>query len=574
VEFDYDQLARGCERFGGHGPAIAQVYNHIIMPLANERDQRTQVRWGIADFRHRFGREPEGMWLAETAVDTASLEALAAEGIRFSILSPLQARRVRPIGGSSWSAIARGRIDPSRAYRCPLPSGRSIALFFYDAPVSSGIAFDGLLKSGARLTGRLLDAFDDARIGPQMVHVATDGETYGHHTEHGERALSHAAAILEAHPEIRLTNYGEFLALHPPEHEVAIVEDSAWSCAHGLGRWCDDCGCRFGEGTSQAWRRPLRVALDWLRDELNAIFEDRGRRLLSDPWTARDGYIEVLLGRADADEFIRRHAGHTIGTTEVEGALNLLEMQRHALLMYTSCGWFFDDIAGLEAVQVLRYAARCMDLLREAGDEPPEDAFLDVLDTAVSNDPDEGTGRQVWARHVVPARVTPGRVVAHIALLELLDGLAPQSVTAGYDVAVSDHLFSDRGSLGLASGAVVLVHRRTGATQRYVFAALHLGALEVVGACRPAGDGKTDAARLAELRAAFAKGTRLTRLLRLITDGFGPDEFDISAALPDAPDRLLHTAARTLARSTSVCQCCNVLTRPPAVFGSSPRRLL
>jgi alpha-amylase/alpha-mannosidase (GH57 family) len=395
-----DADRRGSERFGGHAPAIAQVYNHLIMPLANERDQRTQVRWGIADFRHRFGRDPEGMWLAETAVDTASLEALAAEGIRFTILSPLQARRVRPIGSTAWTAIARGRIDPSRAYRCPLPSGRSIALFFYDAPVSSGIAFDGLLKSGARLTGRLLDAFDDARVGPQMVHVATDGETYGHHTEHGERALSHAAAILEAHPELRLTTYGEFLARHPPEHEVAIVEDSAWSCAHGLGRWCDDCGCRFGAGTSQGWRRPLREALDWLRDEMIAIFEDHARRLFSDPWAARDGFIEVLLDRRRSDEFIQRHAQHTLSPTEVEDALDLLEMQRHALLMYTSCGWFFDDIAGLEAVQILRYAARAMELAKAVSGRDLEPEFRERLALAPGNDETLSDGGKVWAKLV------------------------------------------------------------------------------------------------------------------------------------------------------------------------------
>jgi alpha-amylase/alpha-mannosidase (GH57 family) len=392
--------ARGCERFGGHGPAIAQVYNHIIMPLATERDRLTQVRWGKADFRRRFGREPEGMWLAETAVDLPTLEALAAEGIRFTILAPLQARRVRPIGGQSWSAIGRGRIDPSRAYRCPLPSGRSIALFFYDGPVSSAIAFDGILKSGARFAGRLLNAFDDARNGPQLVHVATDGETYGHHTRHGERAITRAATILDAHSEIRLTTYGEFLARHPPEHEVQIVEDTAWSCAHGLGRWCDNCGCRYVGETSQAWRGPLRAALDWLRDELVAIFGDRGRTLLADPWSARDAYIDLILTPDTIGDFLARTAKHPLGDSEGETAKQLLEMQHHALLMFTSCGWFFDDIAGLEAVQILRYAARAMELARNISASDLEPEFRERLSLAPSNDAQYGDGRGVWDKFI------------------------------------------------------------------------------------------------------------------------------------------------------------------------------
>lgn len=372
-----DADRRGCERYGGHGPAIAQVYNHIIMPLANERDRRTQVRWGIADFRHRFGREPEGMWLAETAVDTPTLESLAAEGIAFTILSPQQARRIRPTGSDSWSAIGRGRIDPSRAYLCPLPSGRSIALFFYDAPVSSGIAFDGLLNSGARFTGRLLGAFDDRRDWPQLVHVATDGETYGHHSRHGVQALECASTILEEQTDVKLTTYGEFLTKHPPEYEVQIIEDSAWSCAHGLGRWCDDCGCRYQGGTSQAWRRPLREALDWLRDELSGLFEAEFR---GDPWAARDGYIDAILNPA-----LRNESAH-----------QLLEMQHFGLLMSTSCGWFFDDIAGLEAVQNLRYAARAIEIAESISPLRFAAGIRDRLAAAPCNDPRFAHGGEVW----------------------------------------------------------------------------------------------------------------------------------------------------------------------------------
>jgi alpha-amylase/alpha-mannosidase (GH57 family) len=387
---------RGQGRFGGHGPAIAQVYNHIIMPLAKERDRATQVRWGIADFRHRFRREPEGMWLAETAVDIPTLETLAADGIGFTILSPLQARRIRPIGATAWTAMGRGHIDPSRAYRCPLPSGRSIALFFYDGPVSSAIAFDEVLKSGAKLTGRLLDAFHDERNSAQLVHVATDGESYGHHAKDGDRALANALGILEEHPDIQLTTYGEFLAKHPPEYEVMIVEDSAWSCVHGVGRWCDDCGCRIRTDTSQKWRRPLRDALDWLRDQLSTVFEAHGQKWFADPWAARDAFIEVILDRARAGDFLARHANRPVSDSERDTPLNLLDMQHYALLMYTSCGWFFDDIAGLEAVQCLRYAARAMELAEMTAGSDWAGEFRERLALAPSNDAQFGDGRGVW----------------------------------------------------------------------------------------------------------------------------------------------------------------------------------
>jgi hypothetical protein len=508
------------------GTAIAQAYNHLILPLAAERDVRTQVRWGLADFEHRFGRAAAGLWLPETAVNEAVLAVLVEEGVGFTILSPHQATTP---------------VAPGRAYRWEHPDGAgSIALVFYDGGLSHDIAFGIGSQPAAALVSRAEAAAPDG-----LVVVATDGETFGHHHRHAERAVAYALAVEAPRRRVGIGPIAAWLAAHPPT-DVVHVHESAWSCAHGVGRWNEDCGCSSGgrPGWNQAWRTPLRAALDLLRDHAAAVFAERGGAVLRDPWAARDAYVEVVLDTARTDAFVAHHVRRRRDRTL---ALTLLEAQRHTMLMYTSCGWFFDDVAGLEAIQVLRYAARCLDLLREAGDEPPEDAFLDVLDTATSNDPDEGTGRQVWARHVVPARVRPGRVVAHIALLELLDGLAPQPVTAGYDVVVADHELAERGSLTLASGIVELVHRRTGAAHRSVYAALHLGALEVVGACRPAGHPDTDGTDLAELRAAFAKGTRLTQLLRLVTDRFGPDEFDVAAALPDAPDRLLHTAAQTLA---------------------------
>ena len=275
-----DRVSR---RARGHGNAIAQVFNHMIMPLASRRDRITQVRWGLWDFRARFGREAEGLWLPETAVDTQTLDVLAEAGIRFTILAPHQAARIRPLAGGAWQEVG-GAIDPSRPYRWTGPSGGSLAVFFYDAPVSRAIAFEGILQSGEAFATRLLGAFRDERPWPQLVHCATDGESYGHHSRFGEMALAAALEQVEATGRARLTNYAAFLALSPPDHEVEIRENTSWSCAHGVERWRADCGCRLDPSTRQAWRQPLRDALDWLAAEIDGVYEARGSAHLKDPW--------------------------------------------------------------------------------------------------------------------------------------------------------------------------------------------------------------------------------------------------------------------------------------------------
>ena len=333
IEADHLSQARR----GGHGNALAQVYNHLIMPLASKRDKETQVAWGIADFRHRFGREPEGMWLAETAVDTETLEVLAAAGITFTILAPRQARRWRKLGTKEWQELAGG-IDPSRAYLCRLPTGRSIALFFLDAIVSHQVAFERLLDDGQRFLDRLSAGFDDHREHAQLMHIATDGESYGHHHAHGDMALAYALDRLAADPEVRLTNYGEYLELHPPVWEVEIHENSSWSCEHGIERWRSDCGCRMRSEWDQRWRAPLRHALDQLKSQLDHLYSTRGRECFKDPWAARNAYIDVVLNR-DCDQtipaFIARHGHPDLDKTQVVDALGLLEMQTDSMLMFT-----------------------------------------------------------------------------------------------------------------------------------------------------------------------------------------------------------------------------------------------
>ncbi|MCF8107052.1 MAG: DUF3536 domain-containing protein, partial [Desulfohalobiaceae bacterium] len=354
------------EHFSGHGAAMAQVYNHMIMPLASTRDKYTQVIWGIEDFRHRFNRFPEGMWLPETAVNTESLEIMAELGIVFTVLSPYQAKRVKPLDEEDWEEVSGGSIDPTRAYICRLPSGRSINLFFYDGFISQDIAFGGLLESGEDFAARLNNAFSDERDWPQLVHVATDGETYGHHHRLGDMALAYCLFHLEENELARITIYGEYLELHPPQWEAQIEENTSWSCAHGVERWRDDCGCHSGMRPrwNQGWRKPLRQAVDFLSTSLDPLFEKEAGPILSDPWQARDDYIQVLLDRSpeSMESFLSGHSKGELKPDEKRKALKLLEMQRHTMLSSTSCGWFFDEISGIETTQVMRYAARALQL--------------------------------------------------------------------------------------------------------------------------------------------------------------------------------------------------------------------
>jgi len=404
----------GRQRFGGHGPAIAQAYGHAILPLCNQRDAVTQLRWGVRDFEHRFGRPPEGMWLPETAVDTRSLEILADLGIRYTILAPYQAQRFRRFGEESWRSVDRERgIDSHRTYRVTLPSGAELAVFFYDGLLSADVAFGKLARSGSLLAERLLagpaggdDAESDAATdgSPRLVHLAVDGETFGHHQKTGERRLARALIDVEASDVAELTVYGEFLARFPPEYEVEIREESSWSCAHGLERWRADCGCNTGgeKGWTQAWRSPLRGALDWLRDELATAFEAGAAAILDDPWAARDDYVDILLDDCPGSRtaFLERHAARLLDADDEATAWGLLESQRHALLMFASCGWFFSDLAGIETVQILRHAARALQLHEQAGGDDLEERFLSRLEPAHSNRDAVGDARALWVAEV------------------------------------------------------------------------------------------------------------------------------------------------------------------------------
>ena len=463
----------------GHGAALAQVYNHIIMPLASLRDKRTQVRWGIRDFGHRFQRLPEGMWLAETAVDMETLEVLAEEGIHFTILAPHQAGRVRRIGVGRWKDVTGSRIDPSRAYLCRLPSGRSITIFFYDGPISRAVAFEKLLNSGEQFAARLMSGFSDNCDHPQLVHIATDGETYGHHHAFGEMALGHALNHIEVNSLARLTNYGEYLELHPANHEVQIIENSSWSCMHGIERWRNDCGCNSGGngGWNQQWRRPLRDALDWLSVKLTAGFEDGVTGYLKEPWEARNDYIDVMLDRSEENvaAFLLGHSLRPLDEEASAAVLSLLEMQRHAMLMYTSCGWFFDELSGLETVQIIQYAGRAMQLADRYCIQGIEALFLERLALAGSNIPELESGAGIYERFVKPAMIDLIKVGAHYAVSSVFEEYGEETGIYSYRIFREDYLVLHAGQMRLVVGRIFIRSSITRKADRISFCTLYFG---------------------------------------------------------------------------------------------------
>jgi alpha-amylase/alpha-mannosidase (GH57 family) len=393
-------------KHNGHGNAIAQAYNHAILPLCTERDRRTQVRWGLADFRHRFKRESESIWLPETACNDDVLDLLIDEGIRFVILAPHQAKRIRNDSGK-WVDALPETLDTSIPYKSfhRDRSGRSIAVFFYDRTLAHDIAFGQALTSSNVFVDRLVQS---GRSG--LINVATDGETFGHHHKFGDLCLAYALELDAPARGITMTNYGEYLDARPPEVEFEISngnegEGSSWSCVHGVSRWIRDCGCETNSrpGWNQSWRGPLRRALDYLRDEAAAPFAATEGELFADPWAARDDAIQLMLNeRMSREEFLRKHAPRELGQADQARALLFLELQRNALLMYTSCGWFFNDIAGIEPVQILKYAARVIDLMNQLGLPSPRERFLEILAEARSNRPEMGSGADIFRKQVEP----------------------------------------------------------------------------------------------------------------------------------------------------------------------------
>ena len=529
-------------RFSGHGSAMAQAYNHIILPLANPRDKRTQVRWGIADFVKRFGRRPEGMWLPETAVDLESLEILVDHGIRFTVLAPNQARRVRAIGARSWDDVTGSKIDPTRPYVQRLPSGREIAIFFYDGPVSRAVAFEGLLRNGEEFARRLTGLFSDQRSWPQLAHIATDGETYGHHHRHGDMALAYALEQIESRGLARLTNYGEYLEMHPPTHEVEIQEDTSWSCSHGVERWTADCGCRTGGQPewSQAWRAPLRAALDWLRDSLEPVYERNAAELLRDPWAARDDYIDVILDRSNesVDAFLSRHAVRPLDPAETVRVLKLMELQRHLQLMYTSCGWFFNELSGIETVQVIQYAGRAVQLAQELFGNGTEEEFLKWIEQARSNIPERGDGRTIYEACVRPAMVNLEQVEAHYAVTSLFEPSGRRARVYCYTVELEDRTVEQAGNATLFVGRTRVASEITRESEELTFGVVHFGDQNLAAGVRRFQDQETYRAMVRDLTGPFARAD-LPTVIRHLDRHFPGSTYSLKSLFQNEQRRIL-----------------------------------
>jgi alpha-amylase/alpha-mannosidase (GH57 family) len=530
------------ERFSGHGSAIAQVYNHMILPLAHTRDRQTQVMWGIRDFEARFGRKPEGMWLAETAADIETLDTLAQHGIKFTILSPFQASRVREIGKRNWKDVNGGRIDPTRPYLMKLKGGRTIALFFYDGPVSQAIAFERLLSSGEALAQRLTSAFNDSRTWDQLVHIATDGESYGHHHAHGEMALAYALHFVEQNNLAKLTVYGEYLEKHPPTHEVQIHEQSAWSCSHGVRRWMEDCGCNSGghPGWNQGWRTPLRQALDWLRDQIAPLFEQKAGELLRDPWGARNEYITVILDRAleNRAKFIAAQAKRELNDAEQTQVFKLMELQRHAMLMYTSCGWFFDEISGIESVQVVQYAARAIQLAQDLFGQDLEPGFLEIFQGAKSNLPENGDGRRIYERFVKPAMIDWPKAAAHYAISSIFQQYAPRTRIFSFEVEDEDRHLLTSGKTRLAVGRVRIMSEITQESHVLSYAILYMGEHNVTGSVRQFEGAEAYDKMLQEIKAAY-EASDFPETIRVMDRHFGAVAYSLKSLFKDEQRRIL-----------------------------------
>lgn len=542
------QLAdqKSAVRFGGHGSALAQVHSHLILPLANYRDKVTQVVWGIKDFEYRFKRKPEGMWLAETAVNTETLEVLAANDVKFTILAPRQAKAVRKNSDTAWTPVHSENIDTRHPYWCQLPSGRKIALFFYHGGVSQAVAFERLLNNGKGFAERILTILDRDPSTPQLANIATDGESYGHHHRFGEMALADALNYIEDTGKAVLTNYGQFLEMFPPEWEVQIHENSSWSCVHGIERWRSNCGCNSGrEGWHQKWRQPLRNALDDLRDKLIPIFEKESVRLLRDPWAARNDYIDILLQKHDASaikKFFDKHAIRELSDNERTMVLRLMAMQRQAILMYTSCGWFFDEISGIETNQIMQYALRAMDYAQDIAHISLHEQFERNLSLAPSNV--FVNGAESYRHHVIPTRVTLERVAMHFAVASLFEDHPEELNLFNYTASVGFLEKIEAGTPQLVGGRLHIKSKITGYERDFCFAVLYLGQQHIIGNISESMPPSTFEEMWTRTASAF-RAANMGEVIGALQQYFGPEKFTLSSLFKDERSKIIREITET-----------------------------
>ena len=524
---------QSAQEHSGHGNAIAQVYNHMIMPLANEHDKETQVKWGIYDFEHRFGRKPEGMWLAETAVDDATLKVLVDNGIKFTILSPFQADKIKKEGEKDWTDVSWGNIDPARSYRYYIKSapGKYIDLFFYDGAISKSVAFDELLKDGNKFSRRLKEGVSDLRDFPQLVNIATDGESYGHHTKFGDMALSYVLKIKASDEGFTLTNYAEYLDKYRSDYIVEIKQNSSWSCFHGVGRWKEDCGCSTGghPGWNQKWRKPLRDALDYLRDECAKIFEKEGAKYFTkDVWEVRNAYISVILDRGEmnVNSFQAKYFKSKLSDTDKVHAMELLEIQRQALLMYTSCGWFFSEISGIETVQIMKYAARAIQLVSNFTDKDLESKFVEILSEAKSNITEYGNGKDIYNNFVKPSIVTVKQIASLWAISSLYQDFDDEENVYCYKISKNYYKKVSKGTENLVIGHIEVTSRITLQKSDLIFALVQYPGGDFHCAIKEYSD-ETEFGKIKNSLTKIFMLNPLTEIIRAVDETFGKEYYTL-----------------------------------------------
>jgi alpha-amylase/alpha-mannosidase (GH57 family) len=516
----------------GHGNAIAQVYNHMIMPLANEKDKQTQVIWGIKDFETRFGRKPEGMWLAETAVDNDTLRVLIENDIKYTVLSPYQALKFRKIGDKDWTDVSWGNIDPARPYRYYIKPGsdKYIDLFFYDGAISKSVAFDEILKDGNKFIRRLKEGVSENRNYPQLVNIATDGESYGHHTKFGDMALSYVLRVRAKEEGFKIVNYAQYLEKYPSETEVDIKQSSSWSCFHGVGRWEEDCGCSTGghPGWNQKWRKPLREALNYLRDELVTIFEKEGKNYFKDSWKARNNYINIILDRSDLSvrKFQKENFVAGLSEEKIVKAMELLEIQRQAMLMYTSCGWFFSEISGIETTQIMKYAARAMQLAQNFSKKDLEKRFLEILDEAKSNFPEFGTGKDIFEKFVKPSVVTIKQIASLWAISSLYKDFEDEEDVYCYKIKKQSYKKVQKSTSKLVVGHIEIESKITLQKSNVIFALVQYSSGDFHCAIKEFSDEAQYLNTQKELFRIFMLNP-LTEIIRALDEYFGKEYFTL-----------------------------------------------
>lgn len=526
------------KNFGGHGSAMAQVYNHLIMPLCNRRDKETQVKWGIYDFEKRFKRKPEGMWLAETAVDYETLEVLAEHDIKFTVLAPRQAKAFRKIGEENWSQGVNSQFH----YICNLPSGKKITLYFYDGDGSQAVAFKGLLKDGKELANNLINSFNIFSGDHPLVHIATDGESYGHHHRYGDMALAYCIRYIEENKLANLTNYAQFMNLFEAEYEIEIHENSSWSCVHGIERWRSNCGCNTG-GTSwnQEWRKPLRDTLNWLRDHLAEVYEREMKFFNKDVWGLRNKYINIILDRniVNVENFIKENAPENLDEEQTTKFIRLMEMQRQCLLMFTSCAWFFDEISGIETVQVLQYANRAIQLAERESDVHLEEEFIARLSYIKSNIEDYDNGAVIYKRFVEPSRLTLTSVGMHYAVASLFDE-EPESLNILSYRCQSEYFERfEAGIQKMVIGSTKINSKITLSEKQFYFVAIYLGQHHIIGSGTDSITPEAFTSMSEKLKKAFSSSS-LAQVLQLKQHYIPTHNFSIRELFKDEQIKVLN----------------------------------